>query len=258
MKRYNFFKVLYLSFYSKDLYRHVAMNWGAKKSLSYLLFLLALSWIPFTYEAQNLLSEAYKQHADTLVEQIPVLTIENGKISTPENRPYTIELKDQPKKIAVIDTTGQYKNISQTNSYILVTQTEVISQTDPDQTRIEHLPSDLNLVVYPQKVSDYIGQYIGYSWIILFFVFVVGAFIYRIFQAFFYALIGKVWGMIFRVTLSYWQIIQLTFVALTPVIILETILDYFHIIFVYHVLFSFILSMIYLSYGILANKKQDK
>ncbi len=44
MKRFGLFHPIWMSFYSRALYRDVAQNWKGTGFL-YLLFLLALSWI---------------------------------------------------------------------------------------------------------------------------------------------------------------------------------------------------------------------
>ena len=69
-----------------------------------------------------------------------------------------------------------------------------------------------------------------------------------------YAVLGKLFGSIFRVSLTFGQIITIAMVAITPVIVLSTIFELFGLSFPYESLFYFLLAMIYLIYGIKANK----
>ena len=257
MQKYNIFQALYMSFYSRKLYQDVAQQWGGKTFL-YLLMLLTLSWIGFTYRIQSDLSQIYHKNSNIIVTQIPVITIQNGKVSTPENRPYIITEPDQKNIIAVIDVSGKYTTVQQANAPILLTQTTLISQTKPNEIRTYELPSTLNYVVDPRLVSAFIADYLGYAWIVIFIPFLLGSYIYRIFQALVYGIIGKVVGAIGGVQLSYGQIVQIMMVAITPVIFLVTIIDFIGhgmTVIPHEALTCFFLAMIYLFYGIFSNKK---
>lgn len=255
MKGYNVLQAIPMSFYSKNLYRDVATNWGGK-ALLYLLFLLALSWIGATIQMQHSLNEGYRGNADKVITQLPVVTIKDGKLSTPENRPYIITDPDNHEPLAIIDTTGQYTTLQQAKTKVLVTQTSIITQTEPNEIKTSQIPTTVSGVVNPQKINSYVKSYLGYAWIILFVVFVILAYIYRIIQALVYSVIGKIFSALSGSGLTYGQVVQIAMVAITPVIVFATIFQFFDIKFPYQILFYFVLAMIYLFYGILANKKK--
>src|SRR3990167_8413303 len=124
MRDYNIFEAIYLSFFSPALYRNVAKNWGGKAIL-YLLFIVALSWIVFTIQVQLGISSLYKSNSNQIAAQVPVLTIKNGIINTPENRPYLVYTPENKALLAVIDTSGQYKTLQSAKSMVLVTSTSI-------------------------------------------------------------------------------------------------------------------------------------
>lgn len=254
MKQYNVLQPLYMSFYSRSLYRDVAANWGGTTFL-YLFILLALSWITATYQLQTGLNQVYNRNADKIAAQIPVVTIKQGKLSTPENKPYTIYAPDSQEVIAVIDTSGRYTTLEQANAPILITETHIISQSKKNEIRTDQIPTTLNLVMDPKDVNSLIGHYLGYAWIIFFVMFLLCSYIYRIFQAFIYAVIGKLFSSICGSSLTYGQIILITMIALTPAIIIATILDAFAITFSFQWLCYFVLTMIYLFFGVAVNKR---
>ena len=81
MKRYTIIHPLFMSFFSKSLYKDVARNWKGVNFL-YLFLLLALCWIPETIKFQSGLSDFIKNDAPGIVEQIPEITIYQGEVST--------------------------------------------------------------------------------------------------------------------------------------------------------------------------------
>lgn len=254
MKQYNMLQALFMSFYSAKLYRDVAQNWGGKAIL-YLLFLLALSWIPMSGQMQYQLNRVYDKHAKDIIQQTPVMTIKDGKMSTPEARPYFIKLPEEKENIAVIDTTGQYKNLQQANAALLVTQTRVIYSQHPDDVRIKTFPTNLNLIIDPAQVNEKLKQFAHYIWVPFFFFMLIASFIYRLIQALLYSILGKIFAKIGGVSLSYAQIMQVMMIAITPIIIISTVVDFYHLAFPREMLLYFALAMIYLIYGIAANRK---
>lgn len=253
MQQYNMLQAIYMSFYSKNLYRDVAKNWDGKTFL-YLFLLLALSWIGFTYHMQVTLNLAYQGISQQIVDQIPLIEIKDGKVVTPEQRPYIIRDPDTHEKLAIIDTTGQYKTLEEAKTDFLVTQTSVISHQKSNETRIYTIPEKTNLEINPVTINQKIQHYLGYAWIVVFICALFASYIYRIFQALLYSLIGLIFNGMNKTQLTYGQILQIMMVAITPVIVLSTIWDFLRVSFAYQSLSYFVLAMLYLFYGIAANK----
>ena len=253
MSQYNVLQAIGMSFYSKKLYRDVATNWGGK-AFAYLLLLVALASTFITYEVQITLNQFYRNYSARLFNQIPVITVENGKLKTPEKRPYVIVEPESNNPIAIIDTSGQYTNLDNTKAAILVTEDQIITH-NKNETKIVKFSETINGTLDPEVINTTIGKFVGYSWIILFIVIVLFSYVYRIIQALIYSLFGKLFASIGKYDLSYGQIMQIALVSITPVIVVGTILDFFIIHFPLQWLGYFILAMSYLFYGITANKK---
>jgi hypothetical protein len=83
---------------------------------------------------------------------------------------------------------------------------------------------------------------------------VIVSFIFRILQSLVYAVFGKLFAAISSIPITYVQIVRIAMVALTPVIILGTILELAHVWFPGEMLCFFIIAMFYVIYGIYANK----
>lgn len=257
MPQYGIFKAIFMSFFSKRLYRDVATNWGGKSFL-YLLTIVALSSVYITYFLQTTLSEGYRTvYASILAPQVPIITVEKGIIKTPENRPYFITDPSTHVLYGVIDTTGQYTTLEQSKSFILVTQNQIITKPKPDETKIYQVSDQINQVFDPQVINQAIEKCIGYLWIGLFIAIVIFSYVFRILQAFLYSLVGKIFAWLFGVKLTYWQIVQIMMVAITPVMVIEVILQIIKVGFPHEMLLLFLLGILYMFYGILANKKDQ-
>lgn len=255
MQQYNVFQAIYMSFYSKNLYRDVAENWGGKTFL-YLLLVLALSWVVLTIQLQVGINHGYNKYSDRVTEQVPVLTIKDGELSTPENRPYIITNPENQEKIAIIDASGQYTTLDQAKTPLLVTKTAVLMQSDPNEIKTYQISKTLTMQLDPPVVNSYLKTYLGFLWIPFFIFFLFGSFIYRIIESLIYAVIGKVFGLMTSRAVTYGQCVQIAMVAITPAIVVATILDIFIINFNHQGFLYFVLAMIYLCFGVLANKKR--
>src|SRR5579885_312185 len=255
MQQYNIFQAIYLSFYSKKLYRDVALNWGGKSFL-YLFVLLAIVLTYFAYSIQHGINIGYQAFYTKISPQIPVITIVNGRIVTPENRPYFISDPVSHYTYAIIDTSGQYKTIEQAKTSMLVTQNELISQSKPNEIKIYKVPANMNQTLDPKVIDSYIEKYLGFAWIIFYIIVLFLFYIYRILQALLYAILGKIFAVMCGVPLTYGQIIQIMMVAITPVIILSVVLNMMNVSINHETLLFFILAILYLCYGIIANKSE--
>lgn len=230
MKQYSFWQAIVMSFYSRDLYRDVALHWGANPIL-YLLWLLVLCWIPLILSAQIIinatLNDSNTQSTfNQIVAEVPEIRLnENGTITTPENRPYLVHSPTSKKVIAVIDTTGQYTTLEKQPYLFLVTKTTVMDRKDDGTIELRTIPKGSNFLFDPHVVVAKIQSLAKWLWVFMFPLAVVAVFIGRLVQGLIYALFGKVMSLIVNVALPYSTIFMLTLVALTPVLIISTVMD---------------------------------
>lgn len=253
MQKYNMLQAFFMSFYSRDLYRDVAKNWGGKAYL-YLLLLVILSSIPITILLQTAANSSYKAYSAKIMPQLPVLDIKNGEITTPENRPYFLKDPETQKTIAIIDTTGQYTTLEQAQTDFLLTKTDFISRRSSHEVRIDTLPKDITMKVDPQTLDQYIQKFVGLAWVVIFVFLVPLFYIYRLLLALFYSLIGKLYSAMTGANVKFGEIMQISLIAITPSFVLQII----NMLFALHVphmgLISFLLALFYLFFGISANK----
>lgn len=267
MKKYSCFQAMYMSFYSRDLYQDVAKNWGASVVL-YLFILLAISWAVLVVKVQPAINTAFIGFANKIAPQIPPMTLDKGKLVTPEKRPY--EIADPGKKVfAIIDTSGKYtslcltdecqqsnldKNIAPVTTRILVTEDKIMYADTADTIKIQSLPKNLTMDIKPDVIQEKVIKFVGWSWVIFFPVLLIFSFAYRLIQSLLYAVIGKVFASLGNNVLTYTEVLKITIITLTPAIVLDTIFDWFNVSFHFEWLLYFIITMIYLIFALNANR----
>lgn len=253
MCQLTFVRAIYQSFYSRELYREVNEKWDASV-FGYLFLLLTIAWACMMVNIQGVLQRGYESFSQHIVTQLPEVSIKNGVATTKENRPYFIKDPDNKEIIAIIDTSGQYKNLEKSSAEILITKTAFIYREHADVVKVRNFSKNLTMEIAPEKVREKVGHAVHWLWVILFPIFLISSFLYRIVQAFLYALFGKFFAWLGDVHIHYFNILKLSMVAITPVIVLETIFDCLNFHFYLQWFFYFILAMGYLIFAIRATK----
>ena len=253
MSQYNIFEAIFMSFYSSDLYRDVGQNWGGKIFL-YLFMLMLLVSAGSAIPMQISLNRIYKENADIVMAQLPIIKITAGKLSTPEVKPFLITLPSAKQPLLIIDTSGKYTNLTDTDGVALVTEKQIFIQHKEHETRIYQISKDYDGEYKPDKVNDYIKRFVSLAWIAIFLFLLIFYFIFRLLQALIYALIGKLYSVISGASVNYGTILQVTIMALTPALVLQTIMEIAGHTFPHHTLAYFLITMTYIIVGINANK----
>lgn len=269
MKKYSCASAMYMSFYSAELYRDVAKNWGAGVVL-YLFILLAICWSVLVVKLQPEINTVFIRLANNMSTQIPPFAINKGIVKTPENRPYEIIDPKTKETFAIIDTSGRYdrlciamdcqessskKSAPPSSTRILVTQDRVFYADNSDTIKIQALPKSLTMAIEPKLIQKEVVKFVGWSWVILFPILLIFSFAYRLVEALVYAILGKIFAAFGHIPLTYSEVLKITMIAMTPAILLATIFDWFNIVFHLQWFLYFIITMIYLLFGLNVNKK---
>lgn len=254
MKQYNILQAFYMSFYSQKLYRDVAQNWGGSVVL-YLFVLLAISWGIMMIQIQPTLKLMFAQMGSRYYQQFPEIVIKEGVVNTPENKPYIIIDPDTQKPFAVIDTSGKYQDFTTvpSDTVVLVRKDAVIYQYKKE-VKTQKIPNDLNMTLKPDHVKTTLISIGSWLWILILPITLLASFIYRLVQSLVYAVIGEIFAALSNIKINYSEMLKMTMITLTPVIVLDTILDFLHISFPLQWLMYFGISMAYLIFALRANK----
>jgi len=243
-----------MSFYSKKLYRDVGQNWRGV-GFTYLLFLLALVWIPVIYLWGVMFSEFKTVVYPKIIEKVPEVQIKDGEVVLNKPMPYVISDEDTKKPFVVVDTTGKTTTLKEAGSKILITKNQVIMQKDQNQVETYTIPSNLNFAINQTILSKLLDDVAFWLLVLAYPVLVLLSFIYRIVQTLIYGAIGTlIFNKMIKAPLDYQAIVRLSVIAITPAVIISTISCLLFISFPFQWTLYFLLSILYLIYGIRANK----
>lgn len=253
MRQFSCIQLLWKSFYSKSAYRDVKNNWGFNVLL-YAFLLLAISggiqMIPF-HRSIDTLRQIF---VDKYLPQLPEITIEKGKLSTPEHRPYFIKDPDTQEMIGVIDTTGKYKDIDQTEGVVLVTQNQFISRSG-ETIKIMPIPSTLSMSVTKDQVKSFLHKAVSWAYVLAFPFLFLFSFVARFIQCLIFSFLSWIYAKVASISLSFGDVFKLSWVAMTPMVLVTTVLFSFsNVAPGYEFLLSIFLFLGYLIFAIRANK----
>ena len=259
MQKYNLLHPLFLSFYSKSLYRDVAKNWRGMVFL-YLLLLLAVSWIPTAVEAHWRFDHYAEKNLLPLVEQIPMITVKDGEVSTVVETPYFVLDPETKREIAVIDLTGEYTSPEDIDAQILLTRNRLFMKyTNRPETRMYDLSGIKEFTLTQEIIRDWIELDRDWLAIVLYFFVLLFSYAYRTLQALLYGAIGLLFAKLARTRLSYSSSVRLAIIAVTPVIVIDSVREVLNMLFISTPWWigAFVIAMVYLFFGVKANSKTE-
>lgn len=251
MKKFSIIHIPVLSFFSKELYRDVGLYWKGA-NFSYLLLLLAICSIPTMIKVHVVFSDFIDNEAPGVIEQVPEITIVNGEVSMKEPQPYYIRVPEDGNTMAIIDTTGTIKSLEDPNAICLLTKNKVMWRQSKFEIRTYDLSQVENFVLDSDRIMGWLHTAKKFLAIAIYPLAVLGSYVYRIVQALIYAAIGLLFALLCKVKLSYAALLRLAIVAVTPCIIVSTVLYLAGVRLPYAGLFYLVVALGYLFYGVKA------
>jgi hypothetical protein len=249
MKQYSIIHVPVLSFFSPSLYHDVCARWKGT-GFAYLLLLLAVCWIPPILKMHAGLANFIDTEAPKMVAQIPKITFVNGEASIEGEQPYTIRDPKTGQAIIVFDTTGSITSLKDTDAFGLVTKTEATFKKNAVETRsftfkeIKAFTLDRDMITgWLAMVKQYVAP-VAYPFALL------GSFVSRVVQLLIYAALGLILAAWCKTRRTYTELIRLSVIAVTPCIIIKTVLGIAQISIPVPGLLYFLAAMGYLLFGI--------
>jgi len=221
MAQFRIYQALYLAFFSSALYRDVARNWKGVAAI-YVLLLVALAWVPTAVRLQLAVLHFAEHYAPHIVEQMPVVHIDQGRVRVEAEMPYVIRIRDRETRLAVLDTTGATTNLAQAQAPMLLTATELVVRDGGDVQRypLEHLDGvrlDGESLAQWVALSRFISVPIMSAVMILFLV------VYRMGQAFLFGGIGWLFRRVRPPAMPYQSLVRVAAVAATPSVWFEVL-----------------------------------
>lgn len=223
MKRYSFLQAYGLSFFSRDLYQDVGRNWKGT-GLGYLFCLIALSWIPAIIQANVAFGRFVRDEAPAFFHDFPRIEIKHGVVSTEVQTPYA--LKDEHGKTwLMIDLTGKYNSLDEAGSQVLLTKNKLHMRQSNQEVRIYDLSQIDDFWLDKGRIQEWlviikrIFFVLGWPMCVFF------SFCFRAVQNLIYAGLSVLLGRELGANLPFPGYMRLAAVAVSPVILVDTVID---------------------------------
>jgi len=240
-------------FFSRGLYRDVARNWRGIGAL-YLLLLLAVTWAAVMVKLHISVTTSARDEFPKFANDIPPITMKDGVVSSPVDQPYEIKDKDTGRVLAVLDTTGTVNSLDDTPAQVLLTQNKLhYRKSNRNQTETTDLSQVKSFYLDRERVVSWVNT--GAKWLApgLYIPAVLGSLAFRLVQALIYGAIGLALASMFDVRLSFAAAMRLAVIAVTPVILLDTIFSLTGIDIPFWTLLGIVIALVYLAIAVKAN-----
>ncbi|MBZ0156517.1 MAG: DUF1189 domain-containing protein [Alphaproteobacteria bacterium] len=256
MKQYSLWHPLYLSLFSRALYRDVCRNWKGY-CIVYLLLLLSLYGIPEMVRFHDRTSALIITEAPKIVSQLPVITVTRGTVAIDTPSPHFIYYPDKSTPLLVIDTSGTITSLDNSPAIALLTGTKLLLKRSPQDTRRFDLSGFDGIVIDKKKVYQWTETFKNMLPFLLFPFALFSSVLYYGMQILLCAAAGTLFARQFGLSLGYQALIRLSVVSFTPSLILQAVHTLLNIEFPFGGPISFLISLGYLYYGIGANSERE-
>jgi hypothetical protein len=223
-RRYSRSVALLLSFFSADLYRDVARRWRGI-GLTYLLLLLAVSWIPMTAKLQIGFSKFAKDEAPVTLQGFPAITITKGVVSIDRPSPYLWKDPQTGEVLLYVDTTNKFDLPEGASAKARLGSSSLELKQDQYNSRKTDLSQIQSFSVDKTRLQGWLHTATPWIGISFFILCLFGSLIWHLIQILIYGLIGLAFCAMFGARLDYPALLRLAAVAITPAILLDTVLD---------------------------------
>jgi len=236
MKRYAAWQAPFYSLWSKSFYLDVAKNWHGL-AYGYLFALICFTWIFMSVKKQIDMAYFAENELYPLADQMPKTTIDKGMISIDKPCPFTLS-NNHGSPVVTFDTREKHMELNDIPGSFLVTKDGIyyksnvtyrsdgsVGKITNDQTANEKLEfsSIDHQVIDRNSARQFVSDFCNSIGVIVFMIAVPLAFLFCSLQTLLYALMGMLIARLNKVKLPYGTLIRLSAVALTPVLLIDSI-----------------------------------
>ena len=240
-----------MSFFSRSLYRDLAFRWKGT-GFAYLLLLLAVCTLFSAINCHIDLVHFVDHLAPPVISQVPTIKITNGEVTVYKPQPYYITVPRSGRILAVLDTTGTIRSLDETDAILFLTKSGLIIREGQTGSRTLSFAKVDNFTVDQYKVRGWLNNIKRFFLPVAYPVSVLGSFVVKVIQALIYAAIGLLFAKWCKVELKYASLLRLTVTALTPAIIVKTLLGATSVHLPFAGLWYVLATMGYLVFGVTA------
>jgi Protein of unknown function (DUF1189) len=231
MKKFGLLRGIVMSFYSADLYRDVGRNWTGT-GLLYLTVLLAICWVPTAVRTHFGLHRFAVTEVPKMTAELPAISIKNGVMeSRPPGRHVFRDDSPRPGRppdAFIIDDTIDEVPSDLPPGTTMLTRREVGgTRTNGAERRVLKLAALGDWDLTPERVRRFLSSLQFWVPPLALGVCLIGSLIFRFVQGCVYASLTRMFARGKQVTLDFTAALRISAVAVTPVIVLRTLIWFF-------------------------------
>jgi len=212
----------FFAFYSRALYQHVARAWRGS-GLGYLFLVTACCSLFITVRAASILDDFFSHQLMPVLNQVPTLSIKGGELQPLTTTPLVIMAPESQRPGLIIDTSAQPRLDELSPQVWLLQHQARVRQPDGNYQVVDFSSmGDLELDKPTlMAVADKLRSFVK---VLSFLPIQLSEFVYRLLQALLYSIAGLAYCRLLKVSLGYQVLLRLTCVAMTPALLISSLL----------------------------------
>ena len=228
MKQFSPLQAIWMSFYSAELYRDVARNWKGS-GLLYLTIVLALCWLPTPVRWFVNLRGFAATEAPKIARQFPDINISNGVMQARPPGRHEIRFSDSQgapyDPPLIIDDTIDHAPVEFEKPVVVLTRRElVVYRPDRNERRVLELTSRADMDVSRDEIESFLTSLPNWVPAAGYLLGLIASLVFRSVQACLYGSLTQMFASSRNVTLDFAGALRVSVVAVTPVIVIRTLL----------------------------------
>jgi Protein of unknown function (DUF1189). len=212
----------FFAFYSRPLYQHVARGWRGS-GLGYLFLVTACCSLLITVRAASILDDFFSRQLMPVLNQLPTLSIKEGTLQPLATRPLVILAPGSQQPGLIIDTSTQPK-LDELSPQVWLLQHQARVRQPDGNYQVVDFSSMGDLELDKPALMAFADKLRSIVKVLSFVPIQLSEFVYRLMQALLYSLAGLAYCRVLKVSLGYQALLRLTCVAMTPALLISTLL----------------------------------
>jgi hypothetical protein len=210
-------------FWKPALWRDVARKWGGI-CFFYLLLLLVITWAATMGKSYPSFKKFVRDDMPKITEQVPTIDIKNGVVTTNAEEPHQIVNPENGEVFAIIDTTGETKEPPPNAPSMLLTRNKLMSRNAANKIEIHDLSQVQQFHFDGPELQSKAQSALALYWPVLLPALLLVSICWNLIWMLIYAVIGQMAGGSVRPPLTFGALMRLAAIAITPGILIDTVL----------------------------------
>ncbi|MGD9016044.1 MAG: DUF1189 family protein [Desulfobacterales bacterium] len=245
------------AFYSREFYRSAARRWK-RHAIVYLLVLSLVYTVSAVYRLKMETADILNASLPLLAQQIPEITIDRGRVRIDADEPYLIKGPGNGEVVAILDTTGQYRDLSGTKSVVLLTADRLYVRRGAESVKEIDLSTVDGFHLNRDRMMAWMSSMVAWMPVMVFPFAAVAAFGLRLVQAIIFGAVGMAMTLGLKRPIPFQAAFSIAAAALTPAILLDAVFNFLGVAPPYWGIISQMVTAGYLIHGIKAAMPREE